>query len=316
MFLILLAGIWGFFQLIFSPVYSTGSREKTPINEMISRWKVLSDNRKARVIYAEPPHMMVLDLVSGVRKKIPGITVEGGRGRRNRGLTPRPFWSPGGKRFIYRYQNRVYVSNLKGEKKRIANKAMDTGKETRWSWWREGKTDWAVGPSKSGNVILVNISNPSITRTVYRGKDVLWWCEITGTGKHVVVDTGEDIYVAPTGNHTRRVRISYGQSCRPCAAPDDRVAWLPGNHIRYHIHNARDGKPLGKLLAPRKEGIYRLNWSNHPDFAAHMYGSGNSQRMHMRRISTGGYVFIGHGWDPDLWVETGEPQSRATNRNG
>jgi hypothetical protein len=25
--------------------------------------------------------------------------------------------------------------------------------------------------------------------------------------------------------------------------------------------------------------------------------------MHVRQISTGKSVFIGHGWDPDLWVE-------------
>ena len=308
MFLVLLGAIWGFFLLTFSTVYSPGPAEKTSVQEMISRWKVISNNRKARVIYAAPPHMMALDLQTGIRRKIPGIVVEGGRGRKNRGLTPRPFLSPDGDRFIYRYKNRVYVSNLKGDRKEIVNAAMDTGIETRWSWWRDGKTDWAVGPSTNGNVILVDISNPSLAQTIYRGGDVLWWCELTGNGKYVVVDTGRDIYVAPRDHHSGRIKISHGQSCRPCAAPDNRVAWLPGSHTRYLIFSAVNGHPLGKILAPKNEGIYRLNWSNHPDFAAHMYGSGNNQRLHVRRISTGGYVFIGHGWDPDLWVDPGSQQ--------
>jgi hypothetical protein len=303
LFLALLASIWGFFLLIFPPVHSTNPPEPAPAKEIISKWNILSNNRKGKVIYAFPPNMMTLDLATGIRKIIPGIVVEGGRGRKNRGLTPRPFWSPDGNRFIYRYKNRVYVSNLKGERNEITNKAMDISKETRWSWWRDSRIDWAVGPSKNRNVILVNISNPAITQTIYRGGDVEWWCEVTGTGKYVVVDTGRDVYVAPSNSDSRRIKISFGQSCRPCAAPDNRVAWLPGSHTHYLLFNAVNGHPLGKLLAPKNEGIYRLNWSNHPDFAIHMYGSGSNQRMHVRRISTGGYVFIGHGWDPDLWVE-------------
>ncbi|MCK4836950.1 MAG: hypothetical protein KAT17_09940, partial [Candidatus Aminicenantes bacterium] len=314
LFLILLAGIWGLFLLIFSPVHSTDTPETAQAKEIISRWSILSHNRKAKVIYATPPHMMILDLKTGQRKIIPNIVVEGGSGRKNRGLTPRPFWAPDGKRFIYRYHNRVYVGNEKGEKKQLKNKLMNTSKETRWSWWRDNQTDWAVGPSQNGNVILVNISNPSITRTVYRGGDVKWWCEITGTGKYVVVDTGSDIYVAPTENHSQRIKISRRQSCRPCAAPDNRVAWLPASHTRYHIFNAVNGHPLGKLLAPPNEGIYRLNWSNHHDFAVHMYGSADNQRMHARRLSTGEFVWIGHGWDPDLWVEAKTQQSGKTGQ--
>lgn len=303
-FLILMAALWGFFLLIFSPIQSSDHQETVVIKEMVEGWKRLSDNRRGRVIYAQPPHMIILDLKSGKRKIVPHIEVEGGSGRKMRGLTPRPFWSPDGTRFIYRFKNKIYISNEKGEKKEINNVLMDASKETRWSWWRGNDIDWAVGPSKEGNIIMINISDPSITKTIYNGGDVKWWCEVTGNGKYVVYDTGNDIYVTPVEDRSIPIKISRRQSCRPCAAPDNRVAWLPASHTNYQIFNAENGKSIQKLLAPANEGIYRLNWSNHPDFAVHMFGSAENQRMHVRRISMGGRVFIGYGWDPDLWVES------------
>jgi hypothetical protein len=33
-----------------------------------------------------------------------------------------------------------------------------------------------------------------------------------------------------------------------------------------------------------------------------MYGAAGNTRMHVRRVSTGANLFIGYGWDPDLWV--------------
>lgn len=303
-FLILMTALWGFFLLIFSPIQSSNLQETVVIKEMVEGWKRLSENRRGRVIYARPPHMILLDLKSGKRKIVPHIEVEGGSGRKMRGLTPRPFWSPDGKRFIYRFKNKIYISNEKGEKKEIKNALMDASKETRWSWWRGNDIDWAVGPSKEGNIIMINIFDPSITKTIYNGGDVKWWCEVTGNGKYVVYDTGTDIYVTPVEGRSLPIKISRRQSCRPCAAPDNRVAWLPGTHTHYYIFNAVNGHPLGKFLAPPNEGIYRLNWSNHPDFAVHMYGSSENQKMHVRRLSTGEFVWIGQGWDPDLWVES------------
>ncbi|MCK4943062.1 MAG: hypothetical protein KAS65_05760, partial [Candidatus Aminicenantes bacterium] len=303
-FLILMAALWGFFLLIFSPIQSSNHQETVVIKEMVEGWKRLSENRRGRVIYARPPRLLVLDLQTGREQSIPHIEVEGGQGRKLRGLTPRPFFAPDGKQFIYRYRDRIWIGNLDGNKRELKNGLMDTTKETRWSWWRGNDIDWAVGPSKEGNIIMINISDPSITKTIYNGGDVKWWCEVTGNGKYVVYDTGTDIYVTPVEDRSLAIKISRRQSCRPCAAPDNRVAWLPASHIRYHIFNAVNGQPLGKLLAPPNEGIYRLNWSNHPDFAVHMFGSAENQRMHVRRISTGGRVFIGYGWDPDLWVES------------
>jgi hypothetical protein len=305
-FLILMAAIWGFFQLVFAPIQSSNSKETVTSGEMISQWKRLSENSRGRVIYARPPRLMVLDLNTGRNQAIPNIQVEGGPGRKLRGSTPRPFWSPDGKKFIYRYQNRIWIGDIQGNKREIRNTRMDTSKETRWSWWRQNQQDWAIGPSRNGNIIMVNIIDPTLVKTLYSGGDVKWWCELTGTGEYVVFDTGSDIFVAPVSKMANPVKISKGQSCRPCAAPDNRVAWLPASHTFYRIFKAENGRPLGKLLAPPREGIYRLNWSNHPDFAVHMYGSAENQKMHVRRISTGEFVWIGSGWDPDLWVSTSD----------
>jgi hypothetical protein len=180
---------------------------------------------------------------------------------------------------------------------------MDCSDETRWSWYRENNIDWLVGPSKEENVILVKVSEPSIVRTAYSGGDVEKHCELTGTGKYVVYDDGSNIYTTPFGSSAKGIKISEGQSCRPCASPDDRAAWLPVPHTRYKIYNASTGQFLGDLQPPPREELYRLNWSNHPDFAAHMFGSRGDTKMHVRKISSGEYVFIGYGWDPDLWVK-------------
>ena len=74
------------------------------------------------------------------------------------------------------------------------------------------------------------------------------------------------------------------------------------SHRFYLIHDARTGRQVGVLKAPDGEEIYRMNWSNHPDWAVHMYGSEGNARMHVRRISTGEALYIGTGWDPDLWI--------------
>jgi hypothetical protein len=267
-----------------------------------TNWKRLSENRPGKVIFARPPLMIILNLTTGQERPVPGIVTEGAPGRRLRGQTPRPFWSPDGTRFVYRYHSRVYVSDEKGHRKVVYNDRMDCTDESRWSWFQQEATAWLVGPSKDKNVLMVLIADPQITRLAYSGGDVVLHCELTGTGRYLVYDDDRDIYVTPFGSSDKGIRISKGQSCRPCAAPDDRVAWLPTPHTRYLIHRASDGLFLAALNAPPGEEIYRLNWSNDPDFAAHMYGSDSNNRMHVRKISTGEALYIGEGWDPDLWV--------------
>ena len=281
----------------------TKSADTTPPAKaaIISEWAKLSGNCEGKVVFAQPPHMMVLYLHSGELRKIPNVTTGGAKGRKMRGKSPRPSWAPDGKRFVYRYDNAVYVCDEKGNKTAVSNGHMDCSDETRWSWHRENNDDWLVGPSKSGNVILVNIANPSIFKTVYDGGDVEKHCELTGQNV-LVYDDGSDIYVTPAYSNLKGTRISRGQSCRPCASPDNRAAWLTVPHVKYLIHDAATGKSLGALRAPEGEEIYRLNWSNLPDFAAHMYGSEGNEKMHVRKISTGEAVFIGFGWDPDLWI--------------
>jgi len=276
-----------------------------PQAQKISRgWAKLSGNRKGKAVYARPPKMFILDLSTGIEKEVPGVVTAGAPGRRSRGKTPRPSWSPLGTHFVYRFNNNIYVCDEKGNKKVIFNEKMDCSKETRWSWFRQGSTDWLAGPSKNKNVILVKVSDPSVIKSAYGGGDVRWHCELTGTGNYVVYDDDSDIYVVPFGSSEKGIKISNGQSCRPCASPDDRVAWLPAPHVKYMMYKAVDGKYIGDINAPPNEEIYRLNWSNHPDFAVHMYGSRGIIKMNARKISTGEYVFIGNGWDPDLWIES------------
>lgn len=275
--------------------------------EMVKGWTDLSGNRKGKVVFARPPKMFVLDLTTGLEKEVPNVIVTGAPGRRLRGKSPRPSWAPDGKYFVYRYNNNIYICDEAGNQSIIENERMDCGDETRWSWFRQDNTDWLVGPSKDRNVILVKVFDPSEVKVAYSGGDVKWHCELTGTGKYVVFFDGSrssSIFVRPFGSSSKGKSISMEQSCRPCAAPDDRVAWLPAPHVKYHIHDASNGQFLGDLSAPPGEELYRLNWSNHPDFAAHMFGSRGNTRMYVRKVSTGGYVYIGCGWDPDLWVSS------------
>jgi hypothetical protein len=279
------------------------SKEALALSRAIGAgWAALSGNRPGKVIFARPPKMFCLDLNTGIEKEIPGVVVAGAPGRKLRGQSPRPFWSPDGQRFVYRYDNRVYVCDESGRKRVIINERMDCSAETRWSWYRDGESDWVAGPSTDKNGILVKISDPAVVKTAYGGGDVEKHCEITGTGNYVVYDDGSHIRVARFGSTAKGIVISQGQSCRPCAATDDRVAWLPSPHLRYRIYNAANGQFIQDLLAPPGEELYRLNWSNVADFAVHADGADSIVRMHVRKISTGAYLFIGCGWDPDLWV--------------
>ncbi len=273
-----------------------------PARVLARGWAEFSGNRRGKVLFSRPPRMFRLDLASGREDVIPGVETEGAVGRRARGASPRPSWAPDGENFVYRFRGQVFVCDESGRRRAIANSRMDRSDETRWTWHRESGSDWLVGPSLDGDVILVKVSDPREVRTAYSGGNVRKHCEITGNGRFVVYDDGAHIYAAPFAGRGPGVRISRGQSCRPCAAADDRVAWLPSPHDRYRIFRAADGRFLDDLLAPPGEEIYRLNWSNLPDFAVHMYGADGITRMHVRKISSGGYLFIGCGWDPDLWV--------------
>lgn len=276
--------------------------ENLPAPIIAKRWAEFSAARQGKVVFARPPAMFYLDLASGRERKIAGVTTAGGPGRGMRGKTPRPSWSPDGTKFAYRFANRIYVCDLQGNKRQVTNAMMDCSDETRWSWHRHQAGDWLAGPSVARNVILVKIDDSTVVKTVYGGGDVEKHCEITGTGRYVVYDDGARIRVAPFGSRTPGRPVSRGQSCRPCAAADDRVAWLPTPHDRYRIFGAADGRFRKDLLAPPGEEIYRLNWSNLPDLAVHMFGSDGITRMHVRKIDSGASLFIGCGWDPDLWV--------------
>jgi hypothetical protein len=269
---------------------------------IVAGWAALSGNRLGKVIFARPPKMFCLDLNTGIEKEVPGVVVAGAAGRKLRGQSPRPFWAPDGKKFVYRFDNRVYVCDESGRKRAIINSQMDCSDETSWSWYRNGGTDWLAGLSLDKNIILVNVSDPAVVKIAYGGGNVQKFCEITGTGRFVVYDDWSHIYAIPFGGKGKGIRISQGQSCRPCAAADDRVAWLNSTHSCYRIFQAANGRFLGDLMAPPGEEIYRLNWSNLGNFAVHMFGSKGITRMHVRKIDTGGYLFIGCGWDPDLWV--------------
>ncbi|MCP4214845.1 MAG: hypothetical protein GY765_09320 [bacterium] len=269
--------------------------------QLSAAWTELSGGLEAKVIFARPPFMYVLVLPSGELKKIPNVTVAGAKGRRKRGKSPRPFWAPDGTRFAYRYDGAVYVCDESGNKTLIQNPQMDCSDETRWSWFRWEDTDWLAGPSVDGNVILVKSTDPSQIKTAYAGGDVEKHCEITGEGR-VVYDNGSDIYVTALFSKAKGIKISHGQSCRPCASPDKRAAWLTVPHNKYLIHDAVSGDFLGPLPATDGEELYRMNWSNFPDFTVHMYGSSGNTRMHVRRVGTGESLFIGSGWDPDIVV--------------
>jgi hypothetical protein len=246
--------------------------------------------------------MFCLDLASGIEQQVPGVEIAGAPGRRLRGRSPRPSWAPDGRRFAYRFDHRIYVCDREGRRRPVINPRMDCSDETRWSWHRFQGSDWLAGPSLQGDVILVSVSDPAVVRTAHGGGDVKKHCEITGSGRFVIYDDGAWIRSAPFGGRKPGRIVSRGQSCRPCAAADDRAAWLPFPHDRYRIVHAADGRFLGDLPAPPGEEIYRLNWSNLPRFAAHMFGHKGNTRMHVRNVDNGAALFIGCGWDPDLWV--------------
>jgi hypothetical protein len=279
-----------------------------PARAIAAGWAEFSGQRSGKVVFARPPKMFLLDLTTGIEKEVTGVAVAGAAGRKLRGLSPRPSWAPDGKKFAYRFDNRVYVCDESGRKRVIINSQMDCSEETRWSWYRGGGIDWLAGPGLDKNVMLVNVSDPAVVKIAYGGGDVQKHCEITGSGRYVVYDDGSNIYVTSFGGNEKGIRISQGQNCRPCAAADDRAAWLPSPHSRYRIYNAANARFLQDLLAPPGEELYRLNWSNLADFAVHMFGGTGNTRMHVRKIAMGGYFFIGYGWDPDLWVG---PQPQA-----
>ncbi|MCP4149088.1 MAG: hypothetical protein GY757_15175, partial [bacterium] len=72
---------------------------------IVRGWQKLAGGHMGKVIFAQPPNMMVLYLDSGKIKPIPNVIVAGDRGRRKRGQSPRPAWAPDGKRFVYRFDN-------------------------------------------------------------------------------------------------------------------------------------------------------------------------------------------------------------------
>lgn len=296
-----------FFTYFTFSVSSTGPADKPRKRDIKTGWARLAGQRRGKVVFAQPPKMMILDLSTGESREIPGLTVAGDKGRKERGKSPRPYFSPDGNRFIYRYNQQVYVCDAKGNRRAIANPAMNCDDEITWSWYRENGKDWAVGPSKDCNLIMVDLADPQKTRSIYGGGNVHLHGELTGTGEYVVFSTNDSVFLAPFGTLSQAGarKISIGQGCRPCAAPDNRVAWLPEPHKRYWIYHAATGKPCGELPAPPHEEIYRLNWSNQPDFAVHMAGCDRPgyDRIHIRRISTSESLFIGTGWDPDLWVQ-------------
>jgi hypothetical protein len=269
---------------------------------LAEKWAEFSGNRPGKVVFARTPRLFCLNLSSGVEKEVPGVEVAGAPGRMLRGKSPRPSWAPDGSRFVYRFAGHVYVCDEGGRRRAVINDRMDCSDETRWSWHRRDGHDWLAGPSLERDVILVKVSDPRVVRTAYGGGNVMKHCEITGSGRFIVYDDGARIRVTPFATNDKGIAISSGQSCRPCAAADDRAAWLPSPHDRYRIFMAASGRFFGDLLAPPGEKIYRLNWSNLPDFAVHMDDTLRNARMHVRKIATGAYLFIGSGWDPDLWV--------------
>lgn len=304
------ASVWlglVFFTYGIFAVTPAGRPDEARKRDIKKGWARLAGQHRGKVVYARPPKMIILDLKSGVSREIPGVTVAGDKGIKKRGKSPRPYFSPDGNRFIYRYAGHVYVCDAKGTQQKIDNPLMDGGDETTWSWYRENGKDWAVGPSINGNMIMVDMADPRKTRLVYGGGNVHLHGELTGTGEYVVFADKGSVFVAPVGTLSKdgARKISIGQGCRPCAAPDNRVAWLPEPHKRYWICDAATGECRGELPGPPPEEIYRLNWSNRPDFAVHMAGSDRpgNDRIHVRRLSTGESLFIGNGWDPDLWVQ-------------
>ncbi len=266
------------------------------------KWEKFSGGREGKILYSNPPDMMILYLHKGIVKKLNGIVVEGGKGRWKRGKTSRSFWSPDGSFFVYRYSGEVFIADEYGKKMLIYNKNMDTSKETRWSIITHEGKNYIFGPSKTGTGIAVSIDNPGITIEIFPFPVIDKHCELTVDGKYIVYSNGRDIFVSDLSSRTKGIKISSGQNCRPCASPHNYAAWLPAPHKKYNIHNVKNGNFVKELKAPANEEIYRLNWSNNEEFAIHMFGSRGNTRIHVRNVRNGNSLFVGNGWDPDLWI--------------
>ncbi len=266
------------------------------------KWTKFARGREGKLLYSNPPHLMIMSLNDGIVKKLKGIVVEGGKGRWKRGKTPRPFWSPDGSFFVYRYSGNIFIADEHGKKVMISNRKMDTSKETRWSIIVLNEKNYIFGPSKAGTGIAVKIDDPEIVIEIFPFPVIDKHCELTGDGKYIVYNNGKDIFVAELSSNNKGIKISSGQNCRPCASPLNYAAWLPAPHFRYNLHNVKDGQFVKALKAPEKEEIYRLNWSNDEEFAVHMFGSRGNSRIHIRNIINGESLFVMNGWDPDLWI--------------
>ncbi len=271
-----------------------------------AQWKKMFGDKKGKLIFAKIPYLYILYLPEMKIYKLPNIKVEGGKGRFNRGKTPRPFWSTDGKRFVFRNSQGVFVSNEKGETTKIINSFMDTSIETRWSWMVEDKINYVVGPTLKGGMIAININNNNLSKQLYQGNDIKYWCEITGDKKYIVYyDKKHDIRVVKRGSKNKGILISKGQSCRPVASPNNIISYLNHSHDEYLMFMINDKglTPLPPLKAPKEEELYRFNWSNLSDYGVHMFGSRGNSKITIREISSNKSIYVLDGWDPDLWIE-------------
>ncbi len=294
-----------FIYLIYSGIDlkpQKNSSSITDLKQLKNEWAEFSGGKKGKLVYAVPPDMFILYLHTGKVKKLKGVITEGGKGRFNRGKTPRPFWFPDGKFFVYRYKGAIFLCNEDGEKREIKNDFMDTSKETRWSPVFLNNKKWIFGPSKFKSGILVNIKNPTEYKEIFKHRLIEKHCELTADGKYIVYDNGKNIILADITKGEEGEKISKGQSCRPCASPSFYIAWLPAPHIKYFLHRTKDTQKIKPLFAPEGEEIYRLNWSNVENYAVHMFGSRGNTKITVRKIESGKSIAAGYGWDPDLWI--------------
>ncbi|MCP5052265.1 MAG: hypothetical protein GY940_34170, partial [bacterium] len=44
--------------------------------EITGAWSGVSGNRKGKVIFAQPPKLVILNLSTGIKREVPGVTVE------------------------------------------------------------------------------------------------------------------------------------------------------------------------------------------------------------------------------------------------
>ncbi len=278
-------------------------KENPPLSTIRKNWMKMSHNRRAKVVFSVPPSLYIHYLDLGKIKKIPSAVTEGGPGRFKRGKTPRPFWNSDGKLIIYRYRGNVYTINENGNKKIILNEKMDRSKETRWSFTIYNNKEWIFGPTLNKTAILIDPEDPSEFLEIFNGGIIDKHCEMTGDGKHIVYDNGKDIFLSEPNSRSPGIKLSTGQSCRPCASPSKFVAWLPAPHTKYMVYFAKKGEFHKIFKAPENEEIYRMNWSNMEKYTVHMYGSRGNTKMTVRNFYTGESLFIGYGWDPDIWVE-------------